>query len=338
MEHGPTRRIETILIAGLGSIGRRHLALVREALPQARVVVLRRPGSSAAEGLGPGIEITHDLSDALATGIDAAIIANPASLHLETALPLAKAGVHLLIEKPVSNNADGIGDVISAAARNGAVLQVGYCLRFDPSLRALRQALVDGKIGQPIGFHASVGQYLPDWRPGRDYRETVSARADLGGGALLELSHEIDAARWILGEITSVSARLRRSGELEIDVEDVADLIVTTATGISGTIHLDFLQRPSSRSFRVHGTEGALVWDGIAHETRRQKPDGGTDDVIYGADGDALATAYRAQFEHFLDSLANGTPPLIGGEDGRKTVLVIDAARRSSRDGRVVEP
>jgi predicted dehydrogenase len=337
VEHGPTRRIESILIAGLGSIGRRHLALVREVLPKARILVLRRPQSVSTEGPGRNTEIIHDIDDALAAGIDAAIIANPATLHLDTALPLAHAGVHLLIEKPISNKSDGIEELIAAAAKKSAVLQVGYCLRFDPSLQALRAALVEGRIGRPLGFQTSVGQYLPDWRPGADYRECVSARADLGGGALLELSHEIDYVRWILGEITSVAARLRRSGELEIDVEDVADRIATTAMSISGTIHLDMLQRLPVRDFHVYGDEGTLIWDGISHETRLLKPDSGTE-IIHAADKNALTVAYRAQFEHYLDAVADGTPPLIGGEEGRKTMLVIEAARRASRDGRVAEP
>lgn len=326
--------VRNLLIAGLGSIGRRHLALVRETLPGARITVLRHPASAAQPVAG--VEVVTEVERALEAGIEAAIIANPASLHLETAQPLARAGVHLLIEKPLSHSAEGIDPLIAACAENSAILQVGYCLRFDPSLRAMKKAFDDGRIGRALGFQASVGQHLVDWRSDADYRRTVSARSELGGGALLELSHEIDYARWLLGEPTSVAARLARSGELEIDVEDSADLILTFTSGIAGTVHLDMLQRPATRTVRLFGTEGTLIWDGIRHESKLLPPDGGAAEILHAAKDGTMADVYRAQFRHFLDCIAKGLPPLVGGESGQRVIYVIEAARRASREGRIV--
>ena len=323
-----------ILIAGLGSIGRRHLDVVRRTLPEARVTILRH-SASAAEPVD-GAEVVTDIRRPLENGVDAAIIANPASLHLDIALPLARAGIHLLIEKPLSHSAEGTDALIGTCAETGAVLQVGYCLRFDPSLRAMKKAFDEGRIGSALGFQASVGQHLAAWRPDADYRRTVSARSELGGGALLELSHEIDYARWLLGEPTAVSARLARSGELEIDVEDTADLIVTFASGIAGTVHLDMLQRPPSRTARIFGTGGTLSWDGIRHEACLHPADGGEPQVLHRCGDGAMDAIYGAQLDHFLDCIARGLPPLVGGDAGQRTIYVIEAARRASREGRTV--
>jgi len=154
-----------ILIAGLGSIGRRHLQTVRAVLPEARITVLRRPGQPLPDDAGPTTELIHDVEAALAAGIDAAIIANPAPFHIATALPLARAGVPLLIEKPLAESPLGVGPLIEACATRRIPLQVGYCLRFDPSLLAVKDALEAGAIGRVLSLAAEVGQYLPDWRP-----------------------------------------------------------------------------------------------------------------------------------------------------------------------------
>jgi len=128
----------------------------------------------------------------------------------------------------------------------------------------------------------------------------VSARAALGGGALLELSHEIDYVRWLAGEVTAVAAAVGRLGNLEIDVEDSADLMLTFASGARGTVHLDMLQRPATRTCRIVGSEGTLAWDGIRHQVRVHRPGGdgwetlpapacGRDDIFRGSS----ATSWR---------------------------------------------
>ena len=105
------------------------------------------------------------------------------------------------------------------------VLMVGYNFRFYPPLQAMRQALVEGCIGRLISLRAEAGQYLPDWRPGSDYRQGASARRELGGGVVLELSHELDYIRWLGGEVESVGALVGKLSDLEIEVEDTAEIV-----------------------------------------------------------------------------------------------------------------
>ena len=133
----------------------------------------------------------------------------------------------------------------------------------------MRKALHQGHIGRVQSVRAEVGQYLPDWRPGIDCRQTASAQQALGGGALLELSHEIDYVRWLIGEIREVTARIARLSDLEIDVEDCAEIILTFENGTIGGPHLDMIQRAPTRTCRLIGSDGTLVWDGLTSHVAR---------------------------------------------------------------------
>lgn len=324
-----------VLIVGLGSIGNRHLACLRRLVPNVEVTALRREGSGAEDG----IHVVHDLDTALATKPDAAVIANPAPFHIETAQVLAQAGVPLLIEKPLSDRLEGTADLIETCRKEGVTLQVGYCLRFEPSLLALKQALAEKRIGRVLHLKAEVGQYLPDWRPGTDYRNGVTARAELGGGVLLELSHEIDYLRWLAGEVTRVTASLGGIGDLETDVEDYADLLLDFEGGASGALHLDMLQRHPTRTCKVVGTTGTLLWDGIARETKLYRVEDGEGiwQVISGPSDEGADRMYEDQLRHFLECIETGTTPRVSGEDGRRVLELVEAARRSAREGKAVE-
>jgi len=148
----------------------------------------------------PGIDhCVTSLDDALRFHPQAAVIANPASHHLDLAMPLAQAGVHLLVEKPVSSSTHRVSELIEVCRVRGITLMTGYNLRFLPSLKRFRELLEEKRVGRVLSVRAEIGQFLPSWRPGFDYRQSVSARATLGGGVLLELSHEIDYLRWLFG-------------------------------------------------------------------------------------------------------------------------------------------
>jgi predicted dehydrogenase len=182
----------------------------------------------------------------------------PASIHLSHAHEAAAAGAHLFIEKPLANTADGIPSLLAECRAKGLTVLVAYNFRFYPPLQILRDAVLSGRIGRVVSVRAEVGQYLPDWRPGADYRQGVTARAELGGGALLELSHEIDYIRWIIGEVTAVGARVARLGNLEIDVEDVAEIsgVWATRSACTSTCCSRCSRGPARSSARRHADVG----------------------------------------------------------------------------------
>ena len=325
-----------VVIVGYGSIGRRHLSIVREAMPSARIMVVRR-GARPLDAEQAGMaRVVGSLAEALAEAPQAVILCSPAPCHVAQGLACVAAGVPVLVEKPLATDAAEAASLVAAAHQAGVVLQVGYCLRFDPSLVAARQALLDGKIGRLLAIEAEVAQDLRDWRPGTDWRAGVSAQAALGGGALLELSHEIDIVGWLGGAVAAVTARLARTGLLDgSDVEDWVDLLIDFHSGACARVHMDMIQQPPRRLCRMIGAEGAIEWDGIARQARLyRRATAEWTSLPCGAI--ERNTLFRAQWADFMDRIADGAAPLVSGEDGLRVMDIAAAARQSSQSGRRV--
>ena len=325
------------VIVGLGSIGARHLANLKTIEQVSHITVChhRSGGTYPADVLANSS--VYRLEDAIKVKPDIAFITGPASRHMEAALTFARQGVNLFIEKPLSNDMRGVDELLETCQRRNLVLMVGYNLRFYRPLQVMRQALIEGRIGLPLMIQAEVGQYLPDWRPDHDYRQSVSARRDLGGGAVLELSHELDYARWLLGEVQAVSAQTSHVSDLEIDVEDVADIILQFRSGSQGNIHLDMMRRPPTRSCRIIGAKGTLTWDGISHQTQLFSSETNSWIDLHPATSIDWNDMYVAELVHFIECVEKSTPPVVNGEDGRRALQVALAAKQSSSERRVIE-
>lgn len=332
--------IERILVVGLGSIGTRHVRLVRALIPGVQIAVLTHRNCQDVNE--PGIDhCVTSLDEALRFRPQAAVIANPASHHLDVALRLAQAGVHLLVEKPISSTTQGVCELIEVSRVRGITLMTGYTLRFLPSLKRFRELLEEKRCGRVLSVRAEVGQYLPSWRPSADYRQTVSAKAALGGGVLLELSHEIDYLRWLFGEMEWVSAIQRKQSGLEIDVEDTAHLVLGFAheTGdvpVIAALNMDFIRHDTTRSCTVIGKTGSLRWNALAGTVEIFEQGGNAWQSLF-THQHQWDDIYLAEWRHFLACIADGSPPEISGHDGLAVLRVIEAARHSSTTGAIVK-
>ncbi len=249
-----------ILIVGLGSVGRRHLRNL-VALGETDLVLLRSGKSTLPEEELHGYPVVTEMDAALRLRPQAAIIATPTALHLQSAIPLARAGCHLLLEKPISHTVEKIADLQDAVRQGGGQVVVAFQYRHHPGLLAIRRWLEDGAIGRPLAARAHYGDYLPGWHPWEDYRESYSARADLGGGVVLTLCHPLDYLLWLLGGVTHVSGETAAEAGMGLDVEDRAEAALQFASGALGGVHLDFVQRPASHHLTIAGTQGTLEWD-----------------------------------------------------------------------------
>jgi len=329
--------IRRALIVGMGSIGRRHLRLLREALPEADIRILRHTEALDSNKYADGFFFR--LEDACNFAPELAVIANPSPFHIAVALPLAEAGANLLVEKPLSEKSDDVEELISRCASGKQVLYVGYNLRFLETLRFFRDALVSGCIGQIQSIHSAVGQFLPEWRPELDYRNTVSAKKELGGGVLLELSHDIDILNWIFGDVDWVNAWLGKKGNLDIDVEDHAFLQIGFNSGPVANLSLDFLRRDTTRNCMAIGAKGTLHWDAVKGRVSLYRPDKASWEVLSSHKPDRDST-YRAQLEAFLNEI-KGTRNEVAarGIDGLEVVKLIEAARLSdTQNGQRIVP
>lgn len=311
-----------VAVLGQGSIGRRHagslLELGHEVVawdPVAEIVAGAHRAQSAEEAL---------------SGAEAAIVASPSSAHAEQAGLALEHGCHVLVEKPLALTVEHAAPLVEAADRGGLVLGVAMNLRFHPGVRAVRDAVASGAVGTPLVARAWFGSWLPGWRPGVDYRASYSARRNLGGGVLLDAIHEIDYLTWVLGPVSEVSARLATVSDLEIDVEDVAQLQLAFASGAQGSVTLDYLDRSYDRGCRVVGSAGSVLW---SWPERRVVlfPEDGAGEVL-DIESDAAPT-YAAEMAAFIEAVETGAPVSTSGEEGLHALAVVDAARRADTTG-----
>ena len=325
------------LICGLGSIGRRHLNNLT-ALGQEDVVLFRTGNSTLPDAPLAGLPIENDLGTALDRWRpECVVVSNPTALHLPTALAAAKAGCHLLIEKPVSHTLEGIGDLQAAVRASGSRVLVGYHFRFNPGLQWVERLLGQGTIGRVLRATAHWGEYLPDWHPWEDYRKSYSARPELGGGVLLTLSHPFDYLRWLLGEFGEVSAEAKTSEALGLDVEDWAEVELRSSSDASVNVHLDYLQKPPSHWLEIEGSEGKLRWESDSSEVRWATSGEANDQTHAAPAGFERNDMFLAEMRHFIDVAGGRADPVCGLEDGVKALQIALTARESARSGGKME-
>ena len=330
MTNLPSPPNREFLIAGLGSVGRRHLRNLR-ALGGHSIRLLRTFQSTLPEEELAGLPVETDLATALA-GKPAVIVANPTARHLDVAIPAAEAGCHLLIEKPLSHSLEGIDSLAAAARESGARVLSGFQFRFHPGLRRVKDLLA--AIGPLVDVAAHWGEYLPQWHPWEDYRRGYSARADLGGGVVLTLCHPFDYLRWLVGEVAEVCATVSSRGDLGIDVEDTADIALRFANDVAGQVHLNFTERPASHWMRLTGRRGSISWDAADGMVRLAA--GGGEQVFPAPDGFERNAMFLEEMRHFIACVEGTEQPLCTLEDGIQALRIALAAKQSAQEGRPV--
>jgi predicted dehydrogenase len=255
---------------------------------------------------------------------------------LQVAQAAVERGCHVFIEKPLSHSLDGIGTLREAAGAHGVRVYPGFHFRFHPGLETVKRLLEEGAIGEVLSAQGYWGEYLPGWHPAEDHRQGYSARADLGGGVILTLSHPFDYVRWLLGEVDTVTA-VAGAAALGLDVEDVADVTLRLSSGVQVHTHLDYLRRPAAHWLEVTGNGGVLRWDAIAHSVACHRTATGAWESFPPEAGFERNAMFVSEMRHFLDCAADpSVVPRVSFEDGVRALEVALAARQSAVDGRTV--
>ncbi|MGH1429903.1 MAG: Gfo/Idh/MocA family protein [Neptuniibacter sp.] len=323
--------MKSIGVIGFGSISKRHRANLKLLFPDSQVIGVSSSGRIPEEKISDCDRIVDGITGLIAEQVDFAIVASPASFHVEHSIPLIQSGIPVLIEKPVAVSTSDVGNLVAAVKGVKAQVAVGYCLRYLPSAGIVKELLREGKIGTIYHASVEVGQYLPDWRSNKDHRKSVSANRKLGGGALLELSHEIDYARWLFGELNVRASILRSSDTLKLEVEDSVDLLATSQNGAVISIHLDLLQRAAFRKCRISGSEGALEWDLINNSITLIKGNG-VESIYAELDWDKNGM-YLEMIRDFIRYTEGEQNQCIKLEDAVGTLSVIEQVRELSLVG-----
>ncbi len=247
-----------MLIVGLGSIGYRHALNAAKTSGIETAVFDTDSGRSEKTGDHLDAISFNDWENALAWRPHAAVVAVPTNLHISVARDLVGIGAHVLIEKPISHQIEGVDDLLKLAVKNKCKVRVVCNMRFHPAIKVVRDYF--SEIGKPLFARAHYGNYLPDMRPGIDYRDVYCSRRDAGGGVILDGIHEVDYLTWLFGSVKAISCESAKLSDLNIDVEDYAHMIMRHANGFRSEVHLDYLRRSKRRGLEVLGSEGILLW------------------------------------------------------------------------------
>ncbi len=293
------------LVVGYGSIGQRHARLLAE-LGHDVAVVSRRPidHSAAFGSVAEAVE---------AWDPEYIVVASRTSEHVESFREIADAGFDgtVLMEKPLFQR------LVTLPSHGFANAFVAFNLRFHPAIRRLRELLVHRKI---IAVHAYAGQYLPDWRPGTDYRESYSANIELGGGVLRDLCHELDFLTWICGPWRRLTAVGGHLSHLEISSDDVYAVTLETERCPVVTVNLNYLDDTIHRGVLALTDQGSVRVDLVA----------GT--ITAGGETETFSVqrddTYLAQHNAVLDDAGD----VCTLEEGLDVVGMIDAAETAARD------
>ena len=324
------------LVVGGGSIGKRHLQNLRdlevkdialvEADAQRRRTVTGELGLPCFSQLNVGLDWTPDF----------VVIATPTHLHVEQALHIARNGFDLFVEKPLGHTPSGLDELLAVVEQKQLISLVGCNMRFHPGPAQVKELLLQHRLGKVLFARLHVGSYLPSWRPEADYRVNYAAADETGGGCILDCIHEIDLARWYLGEVLEVFCIAGHMSSLEISTEDVAILVCRHIGGAISEIHLDYVQRTYERGCQIVGESGSLFWDFNQRQVRWF--DATTSQWTFFDEPREwqFNQMYMDEMRHFLDCVRNREQTVLPISDAVADMQIVFAAKESSRQRALV--
>jgi len=241
-----------IVIFGLGSIGQRHAKVLIKHFKHELYAFRSKRNAKPNE-----LEIKEIFSWKEVKNLkpDIAFITNPTSLHIKTALKCARFGMHLFMEKPIDRTTQGLDELMRLVRRKNLTTYIAYCMRFNPVIEEMRKII---RKKPYMHVNITLSSYLPDWRPEGDYRIIHSARKEMGGGVLLDLSHEIDYTGYLLEDIMSMQGVWGRMSNLEINCEDYTDIILRCKKG-TANVYINFFSRKLERKVHIDFYNGGFI-------------------------------------------------------------------------------
>lgn len=324
------------LIVGLGSIGTRHLNNLSRLGVDNLSAFRSRKLPPPTEILDKNTRIFEDYNKALEDNPDMVIIANPTSYHVPFAIKALEANCHVYLEKPVSNSLDGVDRLIELAQKRKRVVMVGCQLRFHPNIEAIKQWIQAKVIGRIFSVYVDTGESLPSWHPWEDYQQSYAAQANLGGGVILTLIHELDYLYWLLGPMKEVYAIGGHLTPLKIDVEDTALISLWSQQKVPIQLRMDYWRKPPVRKMHVVGEKGQIFWDYYSGQASVVQEDGSVIEQSNLSENWERNDLFIAIMKNFLDTVKNQASVRVPLTDGVNVLKIALAAKASLSQKEVI--
>jgi len=245
------------LIIGCGSIGQRHINnLLSIGIKNIEVFDSNK---SLLKKVGKKFNV-KTLNKLEFNNTDCTLVCTPPSTHIKLAKKAIESKSHVFIEKPLSNSLSGVSTIAKLAKKNSCHVFVGYMFRFDLGLQKVKKLLNGNTIGKVLSFDAYEGWYLPKWRPWQDYTKSYTASERLGGGIILDGSHEVNYLQWLGGGIKQVFSYYKKVHKLKVNTEGLCEILLLFNSKAIGRIHLDFVNPQYNRHCEILGENGSIKW------------------------------------------------------------------------------
>lgn len=340
-------QIKKVLFVGLGGVGQRHLRNFKSIMGDSVEIFAYRKRNAQfvlndkleiveGETLNEkyGIKCVDTLEEAFAQKIDIVFICNPTSMHAEILEKAIEADCNVFIEKPIAESIEALGQIEQKIKISDKVFFVGYQNRYHPCMLKIKQLLKEQKIGRIVSVSAEIGENVKNWHKYENYKNMYACRKELGGGVVVTQIHELDYLYYLFGMPKSVYAVGGKLSDLEVDVEDVADILMRyemDSRKIPVSIHEDYLQVPARRGCRIIGTKGKIEIDLLASTIICYAEEG---KVAYKEDFDFDRNEmFLAEMREFLKCVEQKKDSPISFEEGKKSLEIAMAVKESMKTG-----
>lgn len=323
-----------ILVVGYGSIGKRHIQNLL-LIPKTEVIVLTK--QTIRDSLLKKCTVYNSIEKCISERPTIAIISNNTSEHIPISLRLAKEGIHLFIEKPLSHNLAKVKELQKITKSKKLITMIGCNLRFHPCIIKIKELIDNKNVGQILSVQVESGSYLPNWHPYEDYSKSYASRNDLGGGVILTCIHEIDYLYWFFGMPISLISQSGKFSKLKIDTEDLSSSIIHFQKNILTELHLDYFQLPEIRRCKIIGTKGTIMWDSASNLVKLYNPEKNIWIKILQIVKYDRNTMYVDELKYFLNCVASRKQTINTINDGIKTLRIALSIKKSSQTGRLTK-
>lgn len=322
-----------VLVVGYGSIGKRHVDNLLKYFNTEIIICTKRKDLK----VNKKCKVVKTIELGIKENPNVAFVTNVTSIHINTAIKLAKAGIDIFIEKPLSNSMKDIHKLSKIVKNKKIKIMIGCNFRFHECIMKIKELLEKNKVGRVIFARVEWGSYLPDWHPYEDYTKSYTSRKELGGGVTLTCIHEIDYLHWFFGNVDEVSSFTGKYSDLKMDADDLSAILLRFKNNIIAEIHLDHFQKPEFRNCKIVGTKGTIYWDSNTNEVRLFDKSKNKWIKQLNVKNYKRNYMYLNELKHFLKCVIEEKNTVNDLDEGVKTLKIALAAVKSSKTKRVVK-